>query len=136
METAGWALQRAVYAALIGDTELTTLLGGAHVYDHVPRGTSFPYVTIGPSNERDWSTGLEEGHEHLLTLHVWSQAAGRREAQQLIGAIRARLHDQSLALAGYRLVNLRHEASETRREPDGKTIRGLVRLRAVTEPLA
>ena len=136
METAGWALQRSVYAALIGDGDLTALLGGTHVYDHVPRGSQFPYVTFGQSTERDWSTGGEDGHEHVLTLLVWSQAAGRREVQAINAAIRARLHDQVLALAGFRLVNLRHEFSDIRREVDGETIRGLIRFRAVTEPLS
>ncbi len=136
METAGWALQRAIYAALIGDTEVTGLLGGMHVYDHVPRGSSFPYVTIGQTTERDWSTGSGDGGEHLVTLNVWSQAAGRKQAQSIMAAIRARLHDRALALAGYHLVNLRHEFSETRRDPDGETVRGIVRFRAVTEAVA
>ncbi|MEO0809895.1 MAG: DUF3168 domain-containing protein [Pseudomonadota bacterium] len=135
METAGWALQRSIYAALIGDAALTTLLGGTHVYDHVPRGTDFPYITIGQTTERDWSSGNEEGSEHTLTLHIWSRAAGRKEVQTIMAAVRTRLHDQTLALAGYRLVNIRHEFSDLRRETDGETLRGLMRFRAVTEAL-
>lgn len=135
METAGWALQRSIYAALIGDATLTTLLGGTHVYDHVPRGTGFPYITIGQTTERDWSSGNEEGSEHTLTLHIWSKAAGRKEVQTIMAAVRTRLHDQTLALAGYRLVNIRHEFSDLRRETDGETLRGLMRFRAVTEAL-
>jgi hypothetical protein len=37
-------------------------------------------------------------------------------------------------MSGVRLVNLRHEFSEVRRDADGETSRGLVRFRAVTEP--
>jgi hypothetical protein len=48
--------------------------------------------------------------------------------------VRTALHDQALSLAGHRLVNLRHELSEARREPDGDTTHGIVRYRAVTEP--
>ena len=136
METAGWALQRSVYAALIGDTNLTALLGGAYVYDHVPRGIGFPYITIGQITERDWSSDDQEAHEHMLILHVWSQAPGRKEAQAIMAAVRTRLHDQTLVLSGYRLVNMRHEFSETRRETVGETLRGLLRFRAVTEALA
>lgn len=136
METAGWALQRAVYAALIGDAELTALLGGSHVYDHIPRSMEFPYIAFAQTTERDWSTGDAEASEHTLTLHIWSKAAGRREIQAIMAAARARLHDRTLVLAGYRLVNMRHEFSDVRRETDGETLRGLMRLRAVTEPLA
>ncbi len=40
-----------------------------------------------------------------------------------------------LTLAGHRLVNLRQEFAEHRREPDGETIHGIARFRAVTEPV-
>ena len=136
MMSAAWSLQRSVYAALIGDATLTGLLGGTHVYDHVPRGAAYPYVTFGRTTERDWSAGTESGSEHLLTINVWSQAAGRRQVQEIMAAVRDALHDRSLALAGYQLVNLRHQSSDTQREPDGETLRGIVRLRAVTEPIS
>ena len=136
MADPGWALQAALHAALVADGVLTGLLGGPRVYDHVPRGRAYPYVTFSQSVVRDWSTGTDDGHEHVVTLHVWSRAAGRQEAQAILSAIRAALHDTSLPLTGHRLVNLRHEFSEVRREPDGETFRGLVRLRATTEPAA
>ena len=134
MTSAGWFLQRAVYRALVGDGKVTELLGGERIYDHVPRGAAFPYVTFGQSVERDWSTGSDAGSEHILTLHVWSQTAGRKQAEAILAAMRAALHDRALALSGYRLINLRHEFSDARRDPDGETVHGIMRLRAVTEP--
>lgn len=74
MASATWALQRSVHATLIGDTDLLALLGGAHVFDHVPRGMDLPYVTFGASSENDWSTADEVGHELLFSLHVWTEA--------------------------------------------------------------
>ena len=133
MPSASFALQKAMHAALTTNPALLALLGGPRVYDHVPRGAAFPYVTFAQSTERDWSTGSEPGHEHLVTLHVWSRAAGGKEAQEIIGAVRAALHDQPLALTGHRLVNLRQEFAEVRRDADGETTQALVRLRAVTE---
>ena len=136
MTSAGWSLQRAVFAALIADSKVVGLLGGERVYDHVPRGAAFPYVTFGQSVERDWSTGSDDGSEHILTLHVWSQSAGRKQADTIMAAMRAVLHDRMLALNGYRLINLRHEFADARRDPDGETVHGIMRLRAVTEPIA
>jgi hypothetical protein len=135
MPSAAWALQKAMHAVLTANAAVTALLGGPRIYDDVPRGADFPYLTFGLSTERDWSTGGEEGDEHIVTLHVWSQAAGRKETHEIIGAVRAALHDQPLLLTDHRLVNLRHEFSDARREPDGETYHGIVRLRAVTEPL-
>jgi hypothetical protein len=135
MPSASWALQQAIFARLTADAALLALLGAARVFDDVPQAADFPYLTFGQSIARDWSTGSDEGHEHILTLHVWSQVAGKRQAHEIMGAVRTALHDQSFALTGHRLVNLRHEFSEARRDPDGEAIHGIARFRAVTEPV-
>jgi hypothetical protein len=133
-EVASWALQRGVYQALAGSCDVTTLLGGARIYDDAPQDAAFPFVTLGQSVIRDWSTGTEDGAEHNLTLHVWSRGGGKKQTLEIIETIKAVLHDQPLLLADHHLVNLRHEFSEARLDPDGDTFHGIVRYRAVTEP--
>ena len=133
-EVASWSLQRGVYQALAGSVDLTTLLGGVRVYDDAPQAAPYPFITLGQSVVRDWSTGTEDGAEHDLTLHVWSRSGGKKQVHQIIEAIRTVLHDQPLTLADHHLVNLRHELSEARLDPDGDTFHGIVRYRAVTEP--
>ncbi|MCU0955091.1 MAG: DUF3168 domain-containing protein [Hyphomicrobium sp.] len=135
MMSAGFELQKAVFAKLAGDAQVLALLGGARIYNDVPRGARLPYVTIGESTMRDWSTDSEGGHEHFLSILVWSRANGEREVHQILSAIEVALDGTALSLPGFRLVNLRHEFSEIRREADGETSRGLMRLRAVTEPV-
>jgi len=134
MSSPAWELQKAVYAALKGDSALVALLGGARVYDDVPRGAVFPYVTFGPATARDWSTGTDGGCEHLITLRAWSKGGGEKEVHLVLEAIRVVLHEAALTLDGHRLVNLRHEVSDTLRGADGETYQGVVRFRAVTEP--
>ena len=136
MPSSSFALQQALYAALTTDAGLVALLGTPRLYDHVPQAAPFPYLTLGQTTVRDWSTGSESGDEHILTLHVWSRAGGRRETHEIMAARKTALHDRALALDGHRLANLRHELSEARRDADGDTYHGLVRFRAVTEPLA
>ena len=136
MTSASWALQVSIHARLTADAALTTLLGGPKIYDDVPRGTSFPYVTFGLTSEKDWSTGTDDGREHTVTLHVWSRAAGRHQVETIGSAVAALLHDQALVLQGHHLVNLRQKFADARRDPDGETFHGIVRLRAVTEPVA
>ena len=108
--------------------------GAARVFDAVPPGTPYPYVTLGQTIERDWSTGTEDGREHTFTLHVWSRAAGRREVHVCASLIRSALHLAALPVPGFHLITLRHEFTDARREPDGETYRALIRFRAVTEP--
>lgn len=135
MANANWALQQAMVTALTGDSAVLALLGGGHVWDSVPARAPFPYVAFAGGVERDWSAGSDSGSEHVVTLHVWSRYAGRKEAQAIIAAVRAVLHDAKLTLSGHALINLRHESSEIVRHSDGETYHGIVRLRAVTEPL-
>lgn len=135
MTHSSWALQKAIHAQLVTDPGLVALLAGPRVYDDVPRNPTFPYVSYGASVVRDWSTGTDDGHEHTVTLHGWSRAAGRKPVHELMGAVEAALDQRPLTLDGHRLVSLRHEFTDIRREPDGETWHGLLRLRAVTEPL-
>jgi hypothetical protein len=129
-----WPLQQSIFAALTADTALTALIGPGRVYDDVPQASPLPYVTLGPVTAQDWSTGSESGTEHLVTVHVWSGAGGKKQAHDILAAIRSALHDQPLSVAGHRLINLRHERSDIRRTPDGEATHGTARIRAVTEP--
>ena len=135
MASAGWDLQKAVYAALSSDATLTALLGGGGIHDAAPQEAVFPYVIIDQMQVRDWSTGTEPGAEHMLTLHVWSDYAGKREAYEIADAMRAVLDGALLSLEDHRLINLRHQYSELKRDADGETHHGVLRFRAVTEPL-
>jgi hypothetical protein len=130
----GWSLQRGIYQALASSSNLGALLGRTRIYDDPPQAASYPFISLGQSLLRDWSSGTEDGAEHLLTLHVWSQAGGKKQVHEIIEAIKGALHDQPLALIDHDLVNLRHEFSEARRDPDGDTYHGIVRYRAVTQP--
>ncbi|MDX2259411.1 MAG: DUF3168 domain-containing protein [Hyphomicrobiaceae bacterium] len=135
MASAGWALQRAMYEHLVDAAPLVALIGAGGVFDDVPREARPPYVTFGLTTLADWSTGEAEGVEHVVTLQVWSRENGRREALEIMGVLRDLLHQTALDPDGHRLVDLRHELSEARREPEGDTYRGVIRFRAVTEPL-
>ncbi len=130
----GWSLRRGIYQALAGSPDLGALIGGTRIYGDPAQAASYPFITLGQSLLRDWSTGTEDGAEHLLTLHVWSRAGGKKQVHDIIEAIKSTLRDQPLALVDHDLVNLRHEFSEARPDPDGDTYHGIVRYRAVTEP--
>lgn len=134
MSSAAWELQKAVYGALVANADLAAVLGGARIYDEVPRGATFPYITVGATTTRDWSTGTEEGAEHTLTLTAWSKSPGAREVHLALDAVRAALSEAALSISGQRLVNMRHETSDVVRERDGETWQGIARFRAVTEP--
>ncbi len=134
MTSAAWGLQKSVYATLSADAPLTTLLGADRIHDSVPQGAAFPYIVIDQTQVRDWSTGTEPGAEHILLLHVWSRYDGKREVCEIADAARAALDGAELVLDGHRLIAFDHQYSDLRRDEDGKTLHGIVRFRAVTEP--
>jgi hypothetical protein len=135
MTAASVALRAAIVAALGADAPLTSLLGGAKIYDQPPASAAFPYVTLGESRVSDYSTGDAPGEEHAVTLHGWSRQGGHKEAHSIAGALLQALDDAPLTLADHTLVNFRFAVADVRRESDGRTYHALVRFRAVTEPV-
>ncbi len=126
------ALRRAILARLLGDSALVLRLGGARVHDEAPRGAPHPYVVFSQSRSRDWSTMTERGHEHALSLDVWSARTGAREALEIAALVAAALDDQVFALEGHVLVNLQVRDLETARENENRFVGARIRLRAIT----
>jgi hypothetical protein len=92
-------------------------------------------VTVSRSESRPLK-GDGGGAEHRLTLTGVSQYGGVEEARALTAALRAALDDAVLELDGHRLVTLRVAYADVFRGSDLKSVLGLLRLRAVTEPLS
>lgn len=126
-------LQVAIHAALVNHPGTISTLGGIHIFDDVPQRARFPYVTIGDIETRDWDTQTSSGHEHIITLHVWSNHRGRKQVQTIIGEIDDALDDQALPLQDHQLINLHVIFWSALRDLDGDAYHGIIRLRAATE---
>jgi hypothetical protein len=100
-----------------------------------PPMSRFPMSPSGCTSIHDWSTGTEDGNEHVFTVHVWSKAKGLSETLDVMEIVRTTLHDANLALEGHHLVNLRREFEEARFDDDLAVHHGILRFRAVTEPV-
>lgn len=134
MTSSAVELQKAVFMTLGADASLTAAMGGSRIHDHAPANVAFPHITFGRTSIYDWSTGTEDGSEHIFTLHVWSKAKGKAETLEIMEVVKKALHDTNLELGGHRLINLRKEFEEARFDEDLSVYHGLLRFRAVTEP--
>jgi hypothetical protein len=134
--TSALALQAALRLRLLADAPLVALLGGPKLFDDVPQAEPFPYITFGASTVEPLNGLDSELDRHVVTLQVFSRQPGRTEAATIIAALKRILVDTPLTLTNHHLVNLAVAFEEVRREPDGETRRGILRLRAVTEPLS
>ena len=130
------ALQQALLTKLRGNGDLTALLGNPpRVYDEPPADLVYPYVSLGRSETRPWG-GLDgEGLEHVLSLTVVSVFGGSEEAKAVMALVRLSLHGAALSLDGHRLINMRVTYADLFKAADWRSTYGVLRLRAVTEPL-
>ena len=130
------ALQLALLTKLRANGALTALLGNPpRVHDEPPADPVYPYVSLGRSETRPWG-GLDgEGLEHVLRVTVVSVFGGSEEAKAVMALVRLSLHGAALSLDGHRLINLRVTYADLFKAADWRSTFGVLRLRAVTEPL-
>ena len=131
--TAMNALLAAIHQTLSSDPAVMALVGTDGIRDRLLPRPQLPCILFGTTETRDYSTASEPGEEHFVTLEIWSDGEGRREAHELARAVKAALHDAALAVEGASLVSLMMIGSRTRREPKTKLTLAELRFRAVTE---
>lgn len=114
--TAFYELFAAVYDKLIGDETIKKLVykpktgkmtrDYAGVYDSVPDNAPFPYIVIGEPLETDFGVKLKTTYETSLTIHTWSDKAGKTESFALIEAVSNALA-ASLFVENYRVEDMK-----------------------------
>ncbi|MFO1104372.1 MAG: DUF3168 domain-containing protein [Methylocystis sp.] len=128
------ALRKAIRAFLLADSGFAAALGDK-LYDEAPRGVEPPYVLFADVQLRDWSADLSPGAEQFFTLGVTSTMRGLSEALELAQRIVGLLNEAPLNLQDHRLIDLRFQSMETRRDQNGRFARVNLRFRATTEYL-
>jgi hypothetical protein len=127
------ALLQAIHQRLSADVALTGMIGPDGIRDRLLPRAALPCIVFGDMETRDFSTSTEHGEEHLLTLEIWSEGEGRRQAQTIAGLVRSLLDDAALTLDGFSLVSLLQTGVRARREPKTRFYGAEMRFRAVTE---
>ena len=125
------AVQTAISVALKADAGLMALISG--VYDSVPQTEVFPYVTIGEDSHVGWSTNTTLGTDVNAVISVWSRERGRKETKQIQGEIYDALNRATLTYAGYDIINIELEGSESFMDADGLTRHGVQSFRVLIQ---
>lgn len=128
------ALRKAIRAYLLADAGFAGALG-EKLYDEAPRGMEPPYALFADAQLRDWSGDLSPGAEQFFTIGVASTMRGLSEALELAQRIATLLNEAPLVLQDHRLIDLRFQSMETRRDQNGRIARVNLRFRATTEYL-
>lgn len=124
-------LQQSIYTRLTGDATLMADITG--VYDHVPEGTQFPYVTIGAATAIPRGAHDRYGRRTTETLHVWSAHNGWSEAYDIVGHLIRLLELQPLTATGHAVVSVRLEQTVSMIDPDADLRHIAVRFAIETE---
>ncbi len=132
---AALSLQQAMRNTLLNHAPLTTLLGGAHIFDELPRGEHPPYVAFTDIETRDWSVTDQKAHEHFITIEVATNERSRAAAQKIAQEIETALDMASLTLVGHRLINLRNIFWSVSRKKSTDNFGATLRFRAASEPI-
>jgi Protein of unknown function (DUF3168) len=132
---AALSLQQAMRSTLLGHAPLTAFLGGAHIFDEVPRGEHPPFVAFTDIETRDWSVTGQKAHEHFITIEVTTNERGRSMAQKIAQEIETALDMANLTLVDHRLINLRNIFWSVSRRKSADNFGATLRFRAATEPL-
>lgn len=133
------AFLRAVRATLIADARVTALVG-QKIYGEPPPANElpFPWVRIDSVVTADAGADCQEDAvEAFIDLHVWSRAPGFDEAANIASAIKMALHkpDPLPPIAGpWVFVDLMVDGVRQVQDPDGKSRRAIVTIRALLDP--
>lgn len=138
MSDPAYALQVAIFTALKGETE-----AGDAVYDMVPSDArqieianrTFPLITLGSGQTVNNPADCYDGSEAFLQIDVWSRRPGFPEVKQLAAEVRTILNNAELSLVGHRLELMEVQDTVYSRDPDGKTSRARLTIRALTQSL-
>ena len=126
-----WPTHLAIYNRLTADPALNDDITG--VYDHVPEGTAFPYITIGDVTVTPAGAHDRFGARSTVTLHAWSTFLGRQEITTLVGHLMRLFDHQPLSIDGHATVVVAHEQTVTLRETDPDIRHAAVRFSLTTE---
>lgn len=126
-------LMQALHNRLSTHLAVQNALGDpARLYDSPPEDPVFPYMTYGPMRAENRSGDGVTSYKHSLSLHLWSQYAGRWEVLEMVEAISDALEDMPLSLPSGQDVVVTHTYLDVLRASDGRTYHGLLRLNLYT----
>ena len=129
------AFNAALVARLSADADVKAALGDPpRVYDRAPGGAAFPFVSLGRAETTPVDADTPGLNDHRLTLHIWGRRDDRDAIRDALGAVRAALHQANLSLSGAaHCVLCRVVYTDFFTAPDGRTLHGVVRVRALLE---
>jgi len=124
------ALQKAHNTILKADPVLTQFVN-KRVFDDIPRGSEFPYIQIGDSQDIDNGNTCDSSPtEVFCRIHIWVRGPQRGiVADQIAHQVRKLLADDSIVLDDYVITVANFVSTDTTMEQNELEIHSVVTLR-------
>lgn len=130
------ATHKAVYNALRSDIDLFAIIAD-RVYDRVPPSAVMPYLTFEIDVHGDGNTCSDASDAHA-TVHIWSNALGKVQAEQIAGFVRRALGpddpDNNLTIDGYVTTVSFFDMELYRQSPDELVTEGVLTFTYLVDP--
>lgn len=129
-------LQIALVAVLKADADLESLLG-----DRInpPQSEEWPgsYIMIGDGQNVPDLAECIDGSEVFFDIHIWSRKdSSFSDVNRISSNIWKALSGATITLTENRCIDLARGSLIKLRDPDGRTLHGVLTIRALTEPAA
>lgn len=132
MASPAYELQMAVVARLRATADLAPVVGN-RIYDVVPDGAEFPYITLGTADETSDDADCIDAFELSMDIDIWSREPGFQQCKAISDAVRNALRSPDLELATNALVYFNHRQTRSLRDPDGLTSHAVMTYEGVAE---
>lgn len=130
------AIEAEMSRVLNASSEVTNAFGvPARIFDAEVRRAAFPFIRFARHEMRPEESMAEGPVDHRITLEVYSRNGGRDEASRLVHLVTDTLRQSELQPSGHGLILFYPLFIDVFLRPDGNTYRGLLRLRALSEPM-
>lgn len=126
-------LQASFVAALLADSQLTTALGSAAVYDAPPKNAEAPYVAIVRHDVLQRDGDGAPGHDHRLLIQCWHSQASRKAVLTIADRVIAVALAADLSSAGLTVTHVQHDRTDTAIDVQTGWARAAVTLRFLSE---
>lgn len=99
------------------------------VYDYVPEGTEYPYITLGEVTNTAFDTKSSIGENIVFPIHTWSAYKGKIESYKIINLILAALKQPFSLEGGFSVQDISPLRPRVFMDIDGKTYHGVQEIR-------
>lgn len=130
--SADFALQKAIYARLVGTPAVLTLVPADNIVDRNSRPAPDPSIVIGDGQAVEGERIDRRDQRLFMDLHVWKKEQGMRGVKEIAAAIRAAVDASRFGpIDGYHFGDCRVSGARYLRDPDGETSHGVVTVEAL-----